>query len=140
MDDTQFIPPTIKLLLEEDFGDLTKPNEFLRRYRRAAKEIARQAEWTRANFQYLDEANPSPGSLIVTASGSLNPMSSTALCAAPSCRIHSAIQMARTIGLYADIVAIPDVLTPMLANEPKPTASQAVWLSTQIRVVRELAP
>ncbi len=140
MDDTPYIPPSIKLLIEEDLGDLTKPEDFSRRYRRLAKELAQQAEWSYEHFDYFDERSKSPGPLVVTASSGLNPFSPHGLCDSPACRIHAANQVARTLGLYADVVTIPDSFSYALADTTKPTPSQLRWLATLIRVLRELAP
>ena len=54
MDDCPHIPPSNRLLVVEDWGYIKDPEGFLNRYRRIAKEVATQAEWTCENFDYFD--------------------------------------------------------------------------------------
>jgi len=140
MNDKSHIPPAIRLLAEQDLSYFSSPRDLFKQYNRIAKEVASQAEWTCENFDYFDHKSKQPGSLIITASGGLNPFSEHDICSQPACRTHAALQIARTLGLYADVVLIPDVLSYSLADMRKPTHAQMEWILTQMLVVKVLYP
>lgn len=134
------IPPVVQLLLSEDWHDLSSLNEFARKYKKLAKEISAQAEWTVENFDYLNKSSSNVGQLTIAASGGLNPFSLHGICAEQACRLKTTREIARTLGLYGDVIAVPDGLSYTLASLDKPTASQLYWISTQILILKELQP
>ena len=140
MNPSDIIPPTIQLLLTEDLGDMEDLDDFARRYRRIGKELTRQAEWSLENFSYYDKNTAVGRSLVVTASAGLNPLSIHGVCSARDCKLNTTRQVARTLGLYADVVTIPDTLSLMLADPHKLTRRDLFYLSNQILVLQELAP
>jgi hypothetical protein len=133
------IPPVIRLLLTEDFGDLTNLGEFARRYKKFAHEARAQAEWSISHFDYVGRKY-SPSGLVITASGHLNPLTGSDLCLTSECRLKAALNMARTLGLYADNVILPDPITTFMVRERKLEPADVRWLAVQIQVLRQLAP
>jgi len=140
MNDCPYIPPAIRLIVEEDWGEIKGLEDFLSRYRRIAKEVATQAEWSFANFNYFDKNAEQPGAMVITASGGLNPFSELEVCSNPACRINAAKQLVRTLGIYADVIVMSDSLSWPLVAMRKPTIDQMLWLYPRILVLRELYP
>jgi hypothetical protein len=139
------LPPAVQIVLTEDLDDFST-RSFSARWKRLAPELRRQSRWTLENFRYSDEAadNHDQSFFDVTASGTMNPLSVSSVCVTPICRQHAADQLARTLGIYADTVAIPDMLTRSLAQEVTPGhrhAAQAEERAAgQIAAIKRLRP
>lgn len=141
MENLDLIPPTIALLLNEDLGDLNNVSDFAKRYQRIHTEVARQAEWSLDQFRYFNESEKIPNSLVITASAGLNPFSAHGICSARDCRLATARQVARTLGLYADTVVVPDSFSPDAAlGRPPSTEAAFEILRNHVLVLRELEP
>lgn len=139
MSHIDIIPPTIRLL-RDNLNQLESPRDFARQFKSISKEVAVQAEWTLKNHHYFDGDSISGGEFIIAAAGGLNPFSEYELCSDTACRIKSAREIARTLGLYADIVTIPDPISHLMIDFKKPSEKQLRWLNTQMMVLRELQP
>lgn len=134
------LPPVMRVLLEEDWGYLKSFSDFSKRFKRIAPEISAQAEYGLEHYDYYGDKPNSDSGFIVTASGGLNPFSDRHVCAAPDCRIKNAKEFAGTLGLYADIITIPDPFSWALADNKKPKNDEIFWVLKQMLVVRELYP
>lgn len=133
-------PPAIRVLMEEPWGTFASFSDFERRYKRIAHELATQAEWGYLHHDYYDNApSKSPG-LIVSAAGGLNPFSERDVCSAPACRIKAANDIARTLGLYADVITIPDPISYALIDNKRPTSEHMAWVLSHMLILRELYP
>ncbi|KXS31044.1 MAG: hypothetical protein AWT59_2823, partial [Candidatus Gallionella acididurans] len=126
--------------MDEDWGSLNSFSDFAKKYKRISPEIAAQAEYGYENFEYFEERKPKDHSLVITAGGGLDPFSGRDMCSEPKCRIKSAKEIARTLGLYADVITIADPLSYLLAESKKPTTKQIRWLLNQMLILRELYP
>lgn len=134
------IPPVVRLLMEEDWEYLSSFNDFAKKYKKIAREVAIQAQYGYENFDYYDERKPEDRSLVITAGGGLDPFYGRDMCSDPACKVKAAKQIARTLGLYADVITIADPLSYLLADVRKPSIKQIEWLFSQMLVLRELYP
>lgn len=133
-------PPAIQLLMEGSFGAFSSFSEFTKRYKKIASELAAQAEWGYDHHNYYDEAPAKSSGLIVSAAGGLNPFSDRDICSAPACRIKTANDIARTLGLYADVITIPDPISYALIDNKRPTTAHMSWILSKMLILRELYP
>jgi len=105
------------------------------------RELKQQGEWTFYNFPYPDhDQNQASDQFLVTASGALNPFAITGPCTAPNCRSSRVPTFARTVGVWADRVFVPDAFSMELRD---PGRLRAAWVERfcgYIRVLRELEP
>src|SRR5262249_34060644 len=135
---TDDLPPPVQLVLEEGLADPSNRREFDRTFRRLLPELQRQSRWTLDNFEYADDT-PTAGAvspLTITASGALNPLTPSALCVRPKCREDAARAFARTLGLYADAVTLPDVITALAVDAKKATERHLTWAASFIAAIR----
>jgi hypothetical protein len=141
MNQVESLPPVIRILLDEKLPKSPNPVEVKRYFRRLVPELHRQAKWTLEHLQYVDdhEANPLATDFSVTASGVLNPLTGRS-CDNPKCRISRAEHFARTIGLYADIVTIPDAITGHLFRSRSLQDAEMFELITSVAILRVLEP
>src|SRR4051794_31608558 len=105
------LPPVVQLLLRE----LPSKGEDSHQYfKRLFPELHRQAQWTVSN---LNQVYPDPrvtsAKLCISPSSGLDPFSRFGKCFAWSCREINATQIARTVGLYADVALIGDPFTDL---------------------------
>lgn len=128
------------MLLDEPFPDSVKPSEVKRYFRRLLPELRQQANWTRNHFAYIDDTAAPPEGFAITASGTLNPLAYRGICRSPECRVRAADHFARTVGVYADVVTVPDMLTDQLARSKRFTNAELLELATDMLVVRRLEP
>jgi hypothetical protein len=133
------IPPAIRILMATDLVSHDAAH-LLRDLKKLAPELVTQAQWTVDNFKYSSSAESRHRALTAVVSGGLNPFAIRGACQSPACRAQSAARVARTIGLYADVVLVPDNVTRILALGWKGSASDFEWLANQWIVVRLLAP
>ena len=135
----ELIPPAIRMLLAADLvGHDAARLE--RKLKKLSPELVSQAEWTVDNFRYPSSPGSAHRPLTAVVSGGLNPFAIRGACQSPACRAQSAERVARTIGLYADVVMVPDIVTRVLAIGWRGSASDYAWLVNQWIVVRLLAP
>lgn len=141
MNEIEFIPPVIRILLDEDIDAVRNPAEIKRFYRPLLPELRKQARWTMTNWKYFDEQqDPHPDAFLITASGSLNPLSHKAICFHPNCRVAAADHFACTVGLYADIVTVPDTLSATLLLKERLSELQLLTFAYDVLVVKALEP
>lgn len=134
------IPPVMQVLLDEGRGELKSFSDFSRRYRKIATEISAQAEYGLEHYEYYGSSSNLSSGFVVTASGGLNPFSDRYVCSSQECRIKTAKEIAGTLGLYADVITIPDPLSWALADNKKPKNEEIYWAFKQMLVIRELYP
>ena len=140
MADLDNIPPVVRILLDEQLPISPKPFEIKRFFRRLLPELQQQARWSVEQEVFGAEKNHRRGDFVVTASGALNPLSRHGICAAPSCRVAAVDHFARTLGLYVDIVTIPDLITLRLVQNGKFTNAALADLATDVVVLKRLDP
>lgn len=131
-------PPVVSLLLEEPppAGDLA---DIKRWFRRLSPELRRQARWTESYFEYPQLA-VSPTSMVAAPSGGLDPFRSAVTCSNPACRLKSAREFARTIGLYAEHSVVVDEFSAKLTVMPKFSEDQVIRFAVDVAVLYELRP
>jgi hypothetical protein len=137
-DDDQ-IPPTIRLLLDPTVLTAAASAAFQRELGRLLPELQAQAQWTTEKFAYFDPNTVPSRTLVAVGSGGLNPLMIHGACSNARCKMHAAISMARTLGLYADVVVLPDIPTRLIAlfsGDP----DEFIHLSNQILVLHILEP
>ena len=135
------VPPAIRILLDEKLSVSPKPAETKRFFRRLLPELRQQAEWTLESFHYEDsDPSAARSGFVVTASGTLNPFAHRGICAIPRCRVAAAEHFARTVGLYADVITIPDVISPRLTHRARLTNAELLEFVTDVVVLKALQP
>jgi hypothetical protein len=135
------VPPAIRILLDEKLSVSPKPTETKRFFRRLLPELRQQAEGTLKSFQYADSDAPAaPNGFVITASGTLNPFGHRGICAHPRCRVAAAEHFVRTVGLYADMITIPDAISPRLAYGGRLTNAELLDFVTDVLVLKALQP
>ena len=110
------IPPVIRLLLDANLLASGDAATLARKMTRLLPELRRQARWTVENFRYFEPSDAPAGALVATTNGGINPFAVAGVCWDSGCKAWTALTMARTLGLYADIALVPDTLTRYLAS------------------------
>jgi len=113
------LPPAIQLLLDEDLEGVHTPSGLQRHLRKIAPELIRQSRWAHSEYSYVDTTTgptTQEAQFRLRTSGALDPFSTVEICGTLGCRILAAEQFARTAGVLADTVVVPDVITPALAK------------------------
>lgn len=108
------LPPSIAFILDEFRGNTLDTRKIRKRFDDAGfwNDLADQCGSALGTFDYADfHEAPRPGKFQVFAAGGLSPLSSAAKCAHPRCRVAYVHHFARTAGLYADRVIVPDEFT-----------------------------
>jgi hypothetical protein len=131
------LPPVMSVLLAEKIPE--KVDDVSRWYRRIAPELRRQAEWTVANFNYGPSVSESADLLAVPSHG-LDPFDTASLCMGLSCRVKTARQFARTIGLYAHHSILSDHLTRRFSQTTLTNHDDGESLLGEILTLHELRP
>lgn len=110
------LPPVLQLAASEKLWAAESPEDLKRRLDSSGlrRELARQAEWTLKEYQYLP---PGEDGFVALPSGSLNPFSTAFKCSSLSCLLQSAEDFVKTIALYVDRLIVPDPFTGLLARE-----------------------
>jgi len=139
--DSDSIPPTISLLLDKRLWEALhgSPEQLVREIDSLVPELKRQARWTSKHFEYFTGTEVPRSSLVIAASGSLNPLIPYGLCAQAACRGLAAQNMARTLGLYADHVLLPDIPTLRMLHWSNHAVDKIALLS-YVLVLRVLEP
>jgi hypothetical protein len=115
------------------------PEQYVRELDSLVPELKRQARWTSKNFEYFTNTDVPSSSLVIPAYGGLNPLVPYGMCAQASCRGLAAQNMARTLGLYADHVLLPDIPTRHMLHWSGTTAEK-IQLLGYVLVLRVLEP
>lgn len=136
---TNDLPPAVDLLVRELAQYTTDLKSFKKRYLSIHPELGRLANWSEYQFPYVSEGTISSG-FTITPSLGLDPLSSQGKCAAPSCRLLTAKQIARTVGIYADVAIIPDRISPSLLHQRRVNSDYLEWLLIATRIISELRP
>lgn len=134
------LPPAIDLLIRELSQHTTDSESFKKRFSQILPELRRTAEWSQDNYPYITDATSSINGFTITPSLGLDPLSLHGKCAAPKCRLLKAKQIARTVGIYADVAIIPDRITSSLLYTKRANAQYLQWLSINVSVLNELRP
>lgn len=104
-------------------------------------ELQRQARWSLDNHRYADREPRSPSAeLVLRPSGALDPFSPVEICTGLACRIDAAEQFARSAGLLADRIVLPDVFTRVFAAHEELSTGQAASMLRDIVVLDRLKP
>ena len=108
------LPPVIELLLSE-IEPCDSPESFVDAIRRRdglGQEIRRLASDSDAHWNY-ERAAATDGALAICPAADLNPFGPGG-CGHPKCKTDSATRFARTVGLYAERIIIPDPVTALV--------------------------
>lgn len=141
MDYNETIPPVIRILLDEDLTSLVRPKGINAFFTRLMPELLRQAEWSNEHWASVEQESMIPNDAFsVALSRSINPLDSRDKCAMLECRIAAAHHFARTIGLYADVVTLPDPFTLTLLLHKRFTPLFRYQFTNDVIVLHELAP
>lgn len=138
--DEDAIPPVIRILLNESLPNMQYAPGFIRRFKRLVPELKSQAEWTKDNFRYFDADDATHDELVAVTSGGLDPLSTQGSCQELRCRVNAAETIARTLGLYANVVLVPDHITNELNKYWTNSVADHVGLLTQMAVIHALGP
>lgn len=138
------LPPVIELLKNEMFSneDLNSKNLF-ENIRTLIPELRQQAEWSAANHEYIDgKGQVGNTEFAVSPASGINPFSDLGKCADLDCRVKVAENFSRTIGLYSDVIYLPDPLTTSFLDEEDVgwTDEQIIKLLNEIIVIKTLSP
>lgn len=133
------IPPVIRLLLDANLLASGDAATLVRKMNRLLPELRRQARWSVENFRYFEPSDAPAGALVATTNGGINPFAVAGVCWDSGCKAWTALTMARTLGLYADIALVPDTLTRYLASWRRP-ADNYRFFTAHILVLRILEP
>src|ERR1019366_6740107 len=133
------IPPVIRLLLDANLLASGDAATLVRKMNRLLPELRRQARWSVENFRYFEPCDAPAGALVATTNGGINPFAVAGVCWDSGCKAWTALTMARTLGLYADIALVPDTLTRYLASWRRP-ADNYRFFTAHILVLRILEP
>lgn len=137
--DLDYLPPVIQIILREPLPQVDSFDELRKYLRKLLPELRRQAQWTVDNYSY-QELPKRPNELLIAPTYGLDPFSNQGKCMYFACRLQNAEDIARTIGLYADIALIPDTVTAKLATLAKLTEFELFWLFGTILLIKDLQP
>lgn len=133
------LPPALQMVLTEP----TLPTDELapvRDLRKLLPELRKQALWTMDHFDYKS-APRNVDQFAICVTPELNPFAGTGKCINPPCRTSATEQIARSIGLYADVSIVGDALTATLVNlSSRPTVKELFDLSIEISAIQRIAP
>lgn len=97
------LPPTLRLLVDEEPRNLADLQGLL-------PELRRQAEWTLQYWRYATVASRAPGAAVLTPAGPLDPLA-VDVCIHPACRKTGCQSFITTLGVYGDVIVLPDWLS-----------------------------
>lgn len=130
-------PPAVQILLRELRG--VDQDGVHKRVRQLLPDLRQQAEYSLS--RYLDfENEPERGEFVWTLPADLDPLSGEYKCNAPSCRVHTANQVAKLIALYADAAYIPDHISHALYFTRRWTRYDTLDLYFKLGLLAQLAP
>lgn len=133
------LPPVIQLLLRELVAE--DESDIFKRLEQLAPELQRQAQWSLESFDYVDlRAAPDFSRHTVGLYDALNPFIPDAKCFNFDCRVHLAKQIGRSVGIYADRVLLPDLLTDRIAWTAEWDESAILALATEALTLLSVAP
>ena len=137
----EHIPPVVRVLLAESFEGIHTGPAIRRRLKPLMRDLKAQAAWSLDNHNYFDpHAGGGPSRFILRPSGALDPFSPLEVCAGVRCRFNTAEQFARSVGLLADTVVLPDVFTPYFIDTDSLDDLTARRLMRDIVVLERLKP
>ena len=136
------LPPVVALLFRECADTVKSSAELAKKLRERGllRELKLQAQYAQSNWPYVDlAAARSGGRFVVTPADSLNPMIKSVKCPSPACRTKLAREFVRSVGLYADEVILPDVVSGRLLTDSSPR-ELAEDIYADVQVLTELKP
>jgi hypothetical protein len=137
----QNFPPVVQILLDEHLETVRSGKDAKSWWTKITPELRRQAEWTVENYCYPDsEAHTKRKDFLLRVSGSLDPFSTTEICAEIGCRVAALDQFGRTVGLFADEIVIPDIFTLQCLRLKKASAEQVLSLIHDLILLNRLRP
>ncbi len=134
------LPPVIQLILRE-LPFKAKPGEAPDKpLKRLLPELRRQAEWTMENWKSVYGEEEYGRGLVINPSAGLDPFSQFGKCPDIDCRILNAQNIARTLGLYADVALIGDPFTDHVLLSERWTRTDSIRFMHNLVVFGELRP
>lgn len=131
------LPPVVQLLFREPLP-ASDWNKYLKRL---LPELRRQAMWTMENEKLVYPEMTGPGlGLAINPSAGLDPFSAHGKCSVPACRLLNADQIARTVGLYADVALIGDPFTDQVLLTDRWTQTKTLRFFGNMLVFHRLRP
>lgn len=136
----EHLPPVVQLLLREQPLEL-ELRDYHKFFKRLFPELRRQAEWTVSNVrQAYPEQRVDNTMLCISPSSGLDPFSYFGKCLDLPCREINADQIARTVGLYADVAVLGDTFTDQLLFADRWHRERSDRLMADLVVLYRLAP
>jgi len=136
-------PPVLQLLVSEKLHETKSAQDLeskLKRDRGLLKDLRAQARYSARNWKYVDRAPSIAGDFSVIPAPSLDPFALSPFnCPSPACRARTGRMLARSIGLYADRIVVPDGITAILHGDP-PLRMLAQALFADLTAFREIRP
>lgn len=134
------LPPIIQILANEKIVD-SSPEGLTRFFHKIIPELKSQAEWSTENYLYADHEDAQPSGKFVSAPvNGLDPLSNEGKCNALKCRVSEARGFAQTLGLYSDLIVLPDSLTAQVLYTEKWTQFDIYRFMVSVLVLQELRP
>ena len=138
------LPPVLQLLETEIFST-TNIDDYISDIKGLIPELRNQAEWSAANHEYIDDKPvPITTKFAVNPVSGINPFSDQGKCAEMRCRVKVAENFSRTIGLYSDVVYLPDPLTTWFVydevEEVEWSDTNIIKLMNEVNVLKTLSP
>ena len=136
------LPPVVELLLAETRVDYGSSVELYEHVRNSGllRELKSQAEYTLDEWKYADESPVHRGALKFCPAASLDPFGPWGKCSTPRCRVAIAERFARTVGIYADEVIVPDPATALVYRAEENAERRFEELQTVLAALRTLEP
>lgn len=136
------LPPVIELLKNEMFAS-SSIDTFFKSAKEFIPELRKQAEWSVGNHDYVDDqAKLSNTEFAVSPISGINPFGQLGKCSELDCRLHSAQNFSRTLGLYSDVIYLPDPFTTLFIEDDETdwTENQLLNLLQETAVLKTLEP
>jgi hypothetical protein len=109
-------------------------------FHKLVKAAFRDLQSQALSFDYAEPTLLDRGSFVMNLAADLDPFSASNKCAHPRCRLHTANQIGKFMGLYADTAYLPDSVGSAFAFTEKWTIDDSRWLLLQFNLLFELAP
>ncbi|BCM24210.1 hypothetical protein [Methyloradius palustris] len=137
------LPPVLELLNSVNFIDKDIKG-ILKSAKKLIPDITQQAEWTLSNHTYVDNQPNDLTKFNVSPVSGMNPFGDFGKCSGFDCRISMALNFSRTIGLYSEVIYLPDPFTTKFIDDGNKdlswTDDQVLELIKEATVLQVLRP
>ena len=135
------LPPVVRIVLENHPRE-ARLSELHKQVKGMLPELRKQALWTVENQSkyYVEHAGENLPGLIINPASGLDPFSGFGKCPDIGCRLKNADEIARTVGLYADVAVVGDPFTDYVLLRERWTEDDTMHFLTNFMVFARLAP